>query len=159
MTVREELADESFSVRLLDDGLPEDVAIDTRTARVWITDHEIRASVTAPSTPVNEGSAAVFTVRLTVDGNAAGALNRTGVEVDYAIGGNVTAADYREASTGTVTFLPDEDEATITITTRDDDGLGSWGDADAEPDRRHEPTEPRIGRCESDGRRGFYHDF
>ena len=79
--------------------------------------------MTAEQSTVNEGSAVVFTVSLTVDGNAAGAMNRTGVEVDYAIGGNVTAADYREASTGTVTFLPDEDEATITITTRDDDGL------------------------------------
>ena len=120
---QEELADESFSVRLLDDGLPEDVAIDTRTARVSITDHEIRASVTAPSTPVNEGSAVLFTVSLTVDGNAAGAMNRTGVEVDYAIVGDVTAADYREASTGTVTFPAGDDEATLTITTRDDDGL------------------------------------
>ena len=119
----DEIPDETFSVSLLDDGLPEDVAIDTRTARVRITDHEIRASVTAEQATVTEGSPVVFTVRLTVDGNAAGALNRTGVEVDYAIGGNVTAADYREASTGTVTFLPDEDEATITITTRDDDGL------------------------------------
>ena len=62
----DEIPDESFSVSLLDDGLPEDVAIDTRTASVRITDHEIRASVTAPSTPVNEGSAAVFTVSLTV---------------------------------------------------------------------------------------------
>ena len=68
-------------MRLLDDGLPEDVAIDTRTASVWITDHEIRAAWTAQSTPVNEGSAVVFTVSLTVDGNAAGAQNRTGVEV------------------------------------------------------------------------------
>ena len=120
---QEELGDESFSVRLLEDGLPEDVAIDTGTARVWITDHEIRASVTAEQDPVNEGSAAVFTVSLTVDGNAAGALNRTGVEVDYAIVGDVTAADYREASTGTVTFPVGDDEATITITTIDDDVL------------------------------------
>ena len=120
---QDEIPDEIFSVRLLDDGLPEDVAIETPTASVRITDHEISARVDSDQETVNEGSAVVFTVSLTVDGNAAGAQNRTGVEVDYAIGGNVTAADYREASTGTVTFLPDEDEATITITTRDDDGL------------------------------------
>ena len=73
--------------------------------------------------PVNEGSAVVFTVSLNVGSNLAGAQNRTGVEVDYAIVGDVTAADYREASTGTVTFPPDEDVATITITTIDEDLL------------------------------------
>ena len=76
---------------------------------------------------MNEGSAVVFTVSLNVGSNLAGAQNRTGVEVDYAIGGDVTAADYREASTGTVTFpafpAAGYDEAAITITTRDDDGL------------------------------------
>ena len=121
---QDEIPDEIFSVILLDDGLPEDVAIDTRPASVRITDHEIRASVTAPSTPVNEGSAAVFTVSLKVGTDLAGDRNRTGVEVDYAIGGDVTAAeDYREASTGTVTFPADDDQATITITTIDDDVL------------------------------------
>ena len=58
---QDEIPDETFSVSLLDDGLPKDVAIDTRTASVRITDHEIRASVNGPSMPVNEGSAAVFT--------------------------------------------------------------------------------------------------
>ena len=124
---QDEIPDEIFSVRLLDDGLPEDVAIETPTASVRITDHEISASVATEQDPVNEGSAVVFTVSLNVGSNLAGAQNRTGVEVDYAIGGDVTAADYREASTGTVTFpafpAAGYDEAAITITTRDDDGL------------------------------------
>ena len=38
---QDEIPDEIFSVRLLDDGLPEDVAIETPTASVRITDHEI----------------------------------------------------------------------------------------------------------------------
>ena len=123
---QDEIPDETFSVSLLDDGLPEDVAIETPTATVWITDHEISARVDVASqqkTPVNEGSAVVFTVSLTSASNLAGAMNRTGVEVDYAIAGDVTAADYREASTGTVTFQPGDDQATITITTIDDDVL------------------------------------
>ena len=113
--------DRFFSVRLLDEGLPEGLEIDTRPARVTITDHEIRASVTAPSTPVNEGSAAVFTVSLNVGLDPA--RNRTGVEVQYAIAGDVTRADYREAPTGTVTFQPGDNQAKLTITTIADDVL------------------------------------
>ena len=113
----EELEDEIFSVNLLDEGLREGVQIGTRTARATITDHQIDVSVTADQESVNEGSAAVFTVSLTVDDNPAGARNRSGVEVDYAVVGDVNAQDYREAGTGTLTIEADESEAMITITT------------------------------------------
>ena len=121
----EELDDEFFTVTLLEDDLPEDVAIDAQagTATVTITDHEIRASVSVDQDPVNEGSPVVFTVALTVGGTAAGDRNRSGVEVQYAVGGDVTPQDYSEASTGTLTIATDQSEATITITTRDDDVL------------------------------------
>ena len=87
-------------------------------ASVRITDHEILAKVTADEDTVDEGSEAVFTVSLTVDDTAAGARNRSGVVVHYAIVGTVTAQqDYREASTGTLTFLAGDDVDKITITT------------------------------------------
>ena len=149
----DELDDEFFTVTLLEDDLPEDVAIDAQagTATVTITDHEISASVSVDQDPVTEGSPVVFTVALTVGGTAAGDRNRSGVEVQYAVGGDVTPQDYREASTGTLTIATDQSEATITITTRDDDVLDPGEDADTEPDQRHEPAEAGIGRRGSDG--------
>ena len=120
---QDEIPDEIFSVRLLDDGLPEDVAIETPTASVRITDHEISARVDSDQETVNEGSAVVFTVSLNIGSNLAGAQNRTGVEVDYEVVGDVTTADYREPSTGTVTFPSGVDEAAITITTIPDNVL------------------------------------
>ena len=112
--------DESFSVNLLSDGLPEGVEIEAGTARVRITDHKIRASVTASDDTVTEGDPVTFTVALTVDGSAAGARKRSGVEVHYEIVGTVTASDYSEASAGTLTIAAGQDEATITITTEAD---------------------------------------
>ena len=61
---------------------------------------------------------------MTVGQDAAGAQQaRTGVEVDYAIAGDVTAADYHGASTGTLTIANGQSDATITITTIADDVL------------------------------------
>ena len=117
--------DETLSVSLQGDQLPEGVAIATgmAKARVRITDHEIRASVTADQPTVDEGSAAVFTVRLTVDRTPAGTRNRSGVEVHYAMVGTATAPGDYDAPAGTLMIAPGQDTGTITIETNPDDVL------------------------------------
>ena len=112
--------DETLSVTLQGDDLPEGVEIDPSPASVTITDHEIQASVTAEQQTVDEGSAAVFTVSLTVDGTAAGARNRSGVEVQYAMVGTATASVDFDAPTGTLTIPIGQSSGTITITTKQD---------------------------------------
>ena len=155
---QDEVPDETLSVTLQGDGLPEGVVIQTATDSVRITDHEIRASVGADQDTVTEGSAVVFTVALRVGGTAAGDRNRSGVEVQYAVGGDVTAQDYSGASAGTLTIAPDQSEATITITTRDDDGLDRGETLTLSLTDATSLQNQGLADCESDGRRGFYHD-
>ena len=110
---QDELTDERFSVSLIENQqLLEGVEIATNTARVKITDHALEASVTGPAT-VNEGQSVTFTVTLEGQGD-----NRSGVVVDYELGGSAVAPDdYAAPSSGTLTIPQDQDTGTITIRT------------------------------------------
>ena len=106
--------DEKFTVNLdASQELPEGVKIETDTATVTITDHALEASVTAASATVNEGQSVTFTVTLEGQGD-----NRSGVVVDYELGGSAVAPDdYAAPSSGTLTIPQDQDSGTITIRT------------------------------------------
>ena len=109
---------ERFSVTLKDVGkLPPGVTLPpaTATAHAQITDYALLAGVTGEAM-VDEGSPATFTVTLT------GGANRTGVTVEYQVGGTATAADYT-APRGTLAIPAGAPTGTITISTRADDVL------------------------------------
>ncbi len=124
-------ADETFTVSLKDlpAGAPSGVVLWDREATATIT-HErpapkvegagadgpaLAASVSAPTpATVIEGQPATFTVSLT------GGDNRSGVTVDWELGGEATAADYAGPSSGTLTIPENQDSGTITVTTEAD---------------------------------------
>ena len=110
---QDELTDETFSVSLIENQqLLEGVEIATDTATVKITDHALEASVTGPAT-VTEGQAVTFTVTLEGQGD-----NRSGVVVDYELGGSAVAPDdYAAPSSGTLTIPQGQDTGTFTIRT------------------------------------------
>ena len=110
---QDELTDETFSVTLVENQqLPEGVQIAAGTATVTITDHALEASVTAPAT-VNEGQSVTYTV--TVEPNE----NRSGVAVDFTVGGTAVApGDYAAPTSRTLTIPPGQDTGTITIGTK-----------------------------------------
>ena len=111
----EELTDETFDLTLSAAALPDGVEIETATATVTVTDHTLQASVSAPAT-VNEGQAVTFTVSLTPAGQ-----NRSGIAVDYDLGGTAVAPDdYAAPSSGTLTIPQGQDTGAITITTEAD---------------------------------------
>ena len=112
---QEELTDETFTMNISALSLPTGVAIETATATVTITDHALEASVSAPAT-VNEGQPATFTVSLTPEDQ-----NRSGVTVDYELGGTAVApGDYVGPASGTLTIPAGQDSGAITRTTNSD---------------------------------------
>ena len=111
----EELTDETFNVTLSAAALPEGVEIETATATVTVTDHTLQASVSAQAT-VNEGQSVTFTVSLTPAGQ-----NRSGVTVDYELGGTaVVPGDYAAPASGTLTIPQGQTSGTIVIQTVSD---------------------------------------
>ena len=114
---QEELTDEAFDLTLSAAALPDGVEIETATATVTITDHALQASVSAPTpATVNEGDSVTFTVSLTPEDQ-----NRSGVAVDYALGGSAVApGDYAGPASGTLTIPVGQDSGTVTISTEAD---------------------------------------
>ena len=113
---RRDEQDETFTVSLDRSAPAPGVQIDTATATVTITDHALQATVSAPTpATVNEGQSVTFTASLR-NGD-----NRSGVIVDYELGGTAVApGDYAAPSSRTLTIPQDQPSGTITITTERD---------------------------------------
>ena len=106
--------DETLSVSLQAEGLPEGVEIGTGTARVTITDYELTASVTGPVSVV-EGESATFTVELASGANRSDAL----VRYTWTAGTAQAPGDF-DAPSGTLTIPEGQTSGTVTIVTKAD---------------------------------------
>ena len=93
--------EETFTVTLTADVLPEGVSLPASSARATgtIADYALMATVSPVAVDVAEGSSATLTVTL------AGGDNRADTMIPYTVGGSATAADYMALS-GTLT-IPD----------------------------------------------------
>ena len=108
--------EESFTVTLTGSNLPDGVSVATASATGRIADDEaLTVSVSGPSTVVEEGDAATFTV------SVAGGASTAPVAVTYTVGGTATAGtDHDAAPSGTLTLGAGDSGGAITIGTLDD---------------------------------------